>query len=365
MPVTSRRAARVIEPGVLRLEEIEDAPAPGPGDVCLELVACGICGSNLHHLNRPDLVRADARYAPGAMGHEMVGRVVAVGPDVYSHEVGDLAVLEPQLAAACGRCRGCATGETWFCTQPSTMPVWGFADRLLVRAKGAWRLPRDLDLDPLVATLMEPLGVSVHAIRITSAAAEREDDLSGVRVAVLGAGATGLLAVAAARHLGSQSVTCVARHDHQAHLADALGAHRVLRDGDPDLEKTLTELAPDLVVECVGGAADTFELAIRVAGPGADISVLGLFNEPQAMDGRSAFKRQLRVVFPVVYGEVRGRHDYDVAAEILATAGVPFDGLITHRFPLGEIEDAFATASSKARGVVRTVVGRTDADLGR
>lgn len=359
--MTSRRAARIVSPGVIALESIAEAAPPGPGEVALEMIACGICGSNLHHLNRPDIIRADARHTPGAMGHEMVGRVTAVGPEVSTHHVGDLVALEPQLAAACGSCEGCSGGEPWFCTDQQTLPVWGFADRLVVRARGAWPLPSSMD--PFAATLMEPMGVSVHALRVTALAAARQDDLSGVRVVVLGAGATGLLTVAAARHLGSDSVICVARHDHQARLAERMGAHVVLRDGDPDTERALTELAPQLVVECVGGSAGTFQLAQRIAGPKAEISGLGLFDEPQSVDGRSLFRRQVRIVFPIVYGELRGRHDYAIAAEILGTPGLPFGELITHRFPLDDIEGAFTQAATKSAGVIRVVVGRGEGDL--
>jgi threonine dehydrogenase-like Zn-dependent dehydrogenase len=214
-----------------------------------------------------------------------------------------------------------------------------------------------------VATLLEPLAVSLHALRVTSLAMARNDDLSGARIVVLGAGATGLMTVAAARHLGSGSVISVARHEHQARLAERLGAHQVMRDGDPDLERVLTEAAPDLVVECVGGSASTFDLALRIVGPKGEISVLGLFDAPQSVDGRAVFKRQLRIVFPIVYGELRGRHDFELASDILQTPGLPFGELITDRFPLDEIGAAFGAAASKSKGVIRVVVGRTEADL--
>ncbi len=357
------RAAQVTAPGTIELISIADPPAPGPGEVCLELIACGICGSNLHHLNHPELIGADRRDNPGALGHEVAGRVAGLGEGVTTHALGDLVALEPQLAAACGACAGCATGMTWFCRNPRTLPVWGLADRFVVRAEGAWRLPAGLN--PLVATLMEPMGCSVHAIRATALCAERMDDLSGVRVAVLGAGATGLLAVAAARYLGAAEIVCVARHDHQAALAASMGADRVLRDRDEDLAAKLGAFAPELVVECVGGRAETIGLAVRVAAPRGEISVLGLFDSPQPVDGRSAFKRELRMIFPVVYGQVRGRHDYEIAAELLNSGELPFEGLITHRFELADVQLAYVVAGAKSGGVVRAVVARTASDLTR
>jgi L-idonate 5-dehydrogenase len=355
------RAAKVTSAGMVELVTLEAPDAPGPGEVLVDLVACGICGSNLHHLYHPELIPGDRRDNPGALGHEMVGRVVARGPGVGTHQVGDLVALEPQLAAACGDCAGCATGATWFCTRPSPLPVWGFADQIAVPAPGAWRLPTGID--PLVATLTEPLGCSIHAIRVTHLCRERDDDLTGVRVAVLGAGATGLLAVAAARHLGATEVISVARYDHQARLATRMGASSVLRDDDQGLESRLVAARPDLVIECVGGRAGTFDLAMRAVAGRGEVSVLGLFDRPQRIDGRAAFRREARIVFPVVYGVVGGRHDFEIGVEILTTPGLPVPELITHRFPLSDIRVAFATAASKTDGVVRVVVGRTQADL--
>jgi threonine dehydrogenase-like Zn-dependent dehydrogenase len=70
------------------------------------------------------------------------------------------------------------------------------------------------------------------------------------------------------------------------------------------------------------------------------------------------------MVFPVVYGVVRGRHDFEIAADILRTPGLPFGEIISHRFPLEEVREAYAMASTKSRGVIRVVVGRTEEDLG-
>lgn len=287
----------------------------------------------------------------------MVGRVTRVAADVRTYEVGDLVALEPQLAAGCGDCAECQAGTAWFCPRPAPLPVWGFAERIVVRAAGAWRLPAGLD--PTVAALMEPMAVSLHALRITALCAERADDLTGVNVVVLGAGATGLLAVAAARHLGAHRVTCVARHDHQAELAARMGARVILRDGAADLEETLIAAEPHLVLECVGGRADTLGLAIRVAAPHGEVSVVGLFDEPQLVDSRSAFRREIRLVFPVVYGVVRGVHDYEIAARVLQDPSTPFADLITHRYPLEEIGQAYRTAGSKSAGAVRVIVTGT------
>lgn len=347
------RAARVTSQGVIELGPLDQSTAPGPGEVEIKMAGCGICGSNLHHLRNPDIFTEDRRHTAGALGHEMSGWVVAIGPDVTTHRLGDLVALEPQLAASCGDCDGCLTGAPWFCTEPSPLKVWGFADRVVVKAKGAWRL--DPSIDPHVAAPMEALGVSVHSIRVTATCAEVDDDLTGIRIAVLGGGATRLLAVAAARTLGATDVACLTRHDHQAELAARLGAKLVIREGDHS-EQELTDFAADVVVECVGGSADTVRLAMRVVRPGGEVSIVGLFDTPQEIDARTATRRELRLVFPIVYSVLRGRHDYEIAADMLREQGDSLGALVTHTFPLSDVAAAYEQAASKRQGVVRVVV---------
>src|SRR5262245_1451803 len=128
-----RRAAIVTSPGSIELTTL-DTPEPSAGEVEIEVAGCGICGTNLHHLQNPMRILADRRDKPGALGHEVAGVVSAIGPGVATHRVGDLVALEPQLASACGECAQCAEGVPWFCRRPTPLPVWGLTDRLVVRA---------------------------------------------------------------------------------------------------------------------------------------------------------------------------------------------------------------------------------------
>jgi threonine dehydrogenase-like Zn-dependent dehydrogenase len=122
----------------------------------------------------------------------------------------------------------------------------GLAEFVSVQAIRAFRVPADLD--PRVAALAEPMAVVVHGLR-------RGGLRAGQRVLVLGAGTVGLLAALAARELGAGEVFVTARHPHQAELASALGAARVLREPEAEpsrLGSLGLELPIDLVVETVG-----------------------------------------------------------------------------------------------------------------
>ncbi|MCP3976083.1 MAG: zinc-binding dehydrogenase, partial [bacterium] len=175
-------------------------------------------------------------------------------------------------------------------------------------------------------------------------------------VAVLGAGVTGILTAAAARYLGATDVTVTARHPHQGDKALQMGANRVLPADDDDTLASLREERPDLVVECVGGAAPTLSLALRAVRAGGEVAAFGLFDEPQEINTRLASMKELRMFFPITYGTIDGVHDFEVAIDMLTKADLPFGSLVTHEFALNDITEAFTKASDKKSGALRVVV---------
>ena len=341
--------------GARRLQVAEvDAPRPGPGHLAIDVRACGICGSNLHEWRAPERsIAPGGVVVPGVAGHELVGTVATLGAGVDGPAPGTRVVVEPNLAQACGTCPACRDGTAWFCRDRTPLPVWGFAERVVVRAPAAFPVPAVVP--DAVATLVEPLACGVHGLRGTERVLSR-GSLDGATVAVVGAGVAGLLVLLAAGHLGAGRRVAVARHRHQARAADALGAHVVLDAGDTDLTEQLRAQRPDVVVEAVGGNAATFDLAVRAVVPGGEVVVLGLFHEPQSLDVRRAVLRELRLSFPVTYGVRDGVHDVDVALEALAAGGPAVGALVSHRFGLDDVDAAFARADDKSDDVLRVVV---------
>jgi len=336
----------------LRVTEVE-ASAPAAGEVGVAVTGCGICGSNLHEWRHPEQrISSTVEMVPGINGHEVTGRVQAVGAGVEL-ALGTRVVIEPNLAQACGRCDPCRGGTAWFCTDRRTMANWGFAQVMNVPEEAVFVLPDDLD--DAVGTLVEPLACTVHGLRGTARALAGGDDLAGATVAIVGAGVAGLLALRAAAHLGAGRLVSVARHDHQAQAAEALGADIVIDAGAADLRGQLRARAPDVVVEAVGGRADTFDLAIHAVAPAGEVVVLGLFEEPQTLNTRRAVFRGLRVSFPVTYGRRAGVHDFTHA--IAALRATPTAArLVSHTFSLDDVDAAFHCADDKTAGVLRVVV---------
>ena len=185
----------------------------------------------------------------------------------------------------------------------------------------------------------------------------------GATVVVIGAGTIGLATLIAARGLGAGAIHVTARHPHQAKMAAELGATTVLPD-DPtaaaEQVRALTGgLGADLVVETVGGHADTLNLAWELVRPQGTVSVLGVFPSRVPVDLLRPLQNEVWVTFPVCYGVVDGRHDYEVAIDLMASGKAPIEKLVTARFPLESAPEAFRVAADKSTGSLKVhlVVG--------
>ena len=342
------RTAQITSAGTFELQEL-DLPSPGPSQVLLDVIGCGVCGSNLHDWQRPT-----GPSIVGAFGHEITAKVSALGSEVTGFVVDQPVTLDPSAMGGCQVCGACRDGAAWFCSNKQPVLTYGFADQMLVPAHSMYALAPSVD--PAVAVLTEPIACGIHAIR-HSWTARRDGRIDGVKVTVVGAGMLGLGAIMAARWLGADSVTAVARYAHQSAAAELCGADEVLQSDDPDLPRVLRSRRPELVVEAVGGDAETMDLVSGAAAWRGEVVVLGSFTHRKDIDLGRLGTREVRLFIPVAYSARDGVPDFDVALQLLAGKGAPLADLITHRYALDEIDEAFATASDKQSRAIRVVVG--------
>jgi len=337
------RAVACRGPGALALEDVA-RPVPGPGDVVVAVRNCGICGSDLHWYHDQMMIPA---VCPG---HEIAGEVADVGPGVTTLRPGDRVAVEG--IATCGTCRYCVAGDYQRCPAIGivgmTIPG-GFADYLRMPARHCFRVPDGVDF--ATAALSEPLGVAVHGVRLSGLEI-------GQRVVVLGAGTIGLMAIVAARAGGAGEIVVTARRPQQKAAALALGADRVIDEADPSaLMTTASDDPVDLVIETVGGTADTLDTAVAVCRPGGTICVLGAFTKSPAFPALFVLVKELRIIGSLVYGRAGARADFDIALDLLHRHGPRIaQTLITHRFPLDRIDDAFRAAADKTTGSIKVTI---------
>jgi L-iditol 2-dehydrogenase len=329
------RAAVARGPQQIGLEERPE-PQPAPGEVRVRLRACGICGTDLHFHHA-------GLWPPGTTpGHEMTGVVDALGEGVTGWEPGDSVAVEP--LRSCGRCPSCRVGRDATCAELQVFGIHcagGMAEAVCVPARRLFRVPADLP--PQLAALCEPMAVVVHGLR--RAALE-----PGQRVLVLGAGSIGLLSVLAARTQGAGDVWLTARHPHQARLGEALGASRVLKEDEAPAE------CADVVVETVGGSADTLSQAATTVARGGVISVVGVFMGDVTLNGLSLFLKENTVAWSNCYVHPQEGADFETAAALVSSRRDVLADVASHAVPLGEVERAFQLASDKRAGAVKVTV---------
>src|SRR5499427_1685068 len=177
--------------GALAVEQVE-RPLPAAGEVVVRVRNCGICGSDLHWYHDQMMIPA---VCPG---HEIAGEVADVGAGVTTLRAGDPVAVEG--IASCGTCRYCLAGDYQRCLAIGVVGMTipgGFADYIRMPARHCFRVPEGVDF--ATAALSEPLGVAVHGVRISGLQI-------GQRVAILGAGTIGLMAIVAARAGGAGEI---------------------------------------------------------------------------------------------------------------------------------------------------------------
>ncbi|WP_411120167.1 zinc-dependent alcohol dehydrogenase [Streptomyces sp. 058-1L] len=304
-----------------------DNPPPGPGEVVLAPAYVGICGTDLH-IFHGDM---DARVsAPAVLGHEMSGRVVAVGPDVEEWRPGDAVTVMPLSWDA--TCPACLDGHQHLCHHLDFIGIdspGAMRQRWTVDASVLVRLPDSLPLDR--AALVEPTAVAVHDV---GRAAVRE----GERVVVVGGGPVGILIAVVARDAGAD-VCVVEPSVHRRRLVEELGFITL----DPGADDV-----PGLIWRWTGGSgADiAFEVSGAAAGVGTAVDVLAvrgrlclvaIHARPREVDLHRFFWRELTLVGARLYD----RSDFERAVCLVARGVVPADRLITRVVPLVEAPAAF------------------------
>lgn len=318
------RAAVLGGPRTLTIEA--RAPlVPDAGEAVVRVQAAGLCGTD-HRIWTGD---RPVTY-PRVMGHEFIGTVLAVGPGVDGLRVGGTVAVEPNYS--CGRCPLCREGNRNLCLSRVAVGIdvdGGFAEHARVPARCCWPAPPGIAADALL--LAEPLAVVVRAVR-------RAEPRRGETAAVLGLGALGLLAVQVLKARGAR-VLAVARSDRRLALARGLGADAATA-AEPDAASAEARAfsgreGVDMVVE-TAGTAQAVETAVKLCRPGGRIVLTGLPHEATTLDFFWVVRRELRLLGSMIYQD-----EFPEAIDLLATGAVRVERLLTHRYPLAEIQSAF------------------------
>jgi L-iditol 2-dehydrogenase len=329
------RAALLMVPSKIEIHDIAQ-PTLANGEVLIQPIRVGICGSDVSIYNGH---RQMAAY-PFLLGHELVGRIAAVGDGVTKFSVGQRVVVEPNYP--CGACAFCRSGRGSICPQKQSMGVTiagCFADYVAAPAEFVWALPDSIsDLD---AATIEPLTVSLHALLQSGAA-------MGDTVAVLGCGIIGLLLIHTAVRQGIK-VLAHDRFEDKLEIATRLGA---VASHSKELKELWQAEGASTVFECAGATA-TVESALSAAPRGSRVIILGLASSPANFLPIRLVREGIRIEGSLIYD-----HPSDFARSIsLVASGVLSPSLIvSDTFQFSSIADAMQLASTGHAGKIHAVI---------
>jgi L-iditol 2-dehydrogenase len=271
------------------------------------------------------------------MGHELLGVVESAAGDVRRVKRGDRVALEPNYS--CGQCPLCREGNRNLCLGRVAIGIdvdGGFAELVRVPERCCWPVPEAVADDDLLLT--EPLAVVTRAVR-------RGAPRSGEAAAVVGGGTLGLLALQVLRARGAR-VMVVSRSTRRFPLALALGAEHTHALADGPLAEAAQRFSGregvDLVVETAGTPAAAAH-ALDLVRPGGRIVLTGLPHEPTPVSFFGVVRREITLVGSMIYQD-----EFAEAMELVAQGAVRARPLITHRFGLHAIDEAFAAHSDPA-----------------
>ncbi|GFM18430.1 MULTISPECIES: S-(hydroxymethyl)mycothiol dehydrogenase [Mycobacteriaceae] len=335
-------------------------PDPGPGEVVVDIAACGVCHTDLTY--RDGGINDEF---PFLLGHEAAGTVESVGVGVTNVEPGDFVVLN--WRAVCGQCRACKRGRPHLCfdtfnaEQPMTLtdgtaltPALGigaFADKTLVHEGQCTKV--DPAADPAAAGL---LGCGVMAgvgAAINTGAVNRDDT-----VAVIGCGGVGDAAIAGARLVGAKKIIAVDMDNRKLDWARQFGATHTINARDLDPVATIQDLTDgfgaDVVIDAVG-RPETWKQAFYARDLAGTVVLVGVPTPDMTLEMPLVdFFSRGGSLKSSWYGDCLPERDFPTLITLFLEGRFPLDKFVSERIGLDQIEDAFHKMHSGE--VLRSVV---------
>jgi len=329
----------VIEcPGELVLQQRPEL-SPAKGEVRVKVKYASICGSDVHiwHGHNPF-----ARY-PRVIGHEFFGVIDAVGSDVDCKRIGERVAVDPVVS--CGHCYPCSVGRPNVCSELQVIGVHrdgGFSEYAVAPAANAYRLPDSIP-DKL-ASLVEPFTIAAN---ITAFLQPQANDVA----LIYGAGPMGLTAIQVLKGVYKVRKVIVAdRLPERLAMATENGADVVLNNSDIPLAAQLEGEKPTLIIDAACHPAILAEAA-ALASPAGRIGLLGFSGEPCTVTQQSLTSKELSL-----FTSRLNSHRFPLVINWMEQGLIQPAKLVTHYFPLGEIEQAMTLFEKDPRNCCKVIL---------
>jgi L-iditol 2-dehydrogenase len=351
IPATMR-AAVLFGPGDIRATE-RPVPEPAYGEALVRVSMCGTCGTDLkildgHFPHTPPF----GEFTPG---HEWTGTVAALGESVDELAIGDRVCIEAHHG--CGRCDNCLIGRYTACLNygdrskghraTGMTADGGFAEYVLHDVGALYRLPDTVSDED--AVLLTTAGTGLYGLDAAGAYVAGED------VVVFGPGPVGLMAAQVCAQLGANSVTVVGTRERRLAAAARLGADHVVNVRERDAVDAVMEITDgrgaDLAIEC-SGAAIAPQQCVEATKRGGRILIVAFYKGPVEIDMSAVVRSDITI--HTTRGE--GGNNVKRAVSLASRGRLAGEELVTHRFPLETIGDAFRALRERDGDPLKVVI---------
>lgn len=334
LPATMR-ASILKRQGEMTLETLS-MPELEPDQVLVQVAAVGVCGSDVHYYEHGRIGDYVVDH-PLILGHELSGRIAAVGSAGDPARIGNRVAVEPQRP--CRKCKQCKSGRYNLCPDIefyATPPIDGaFAEYVTIQADFAYDIPDNVSDE--AAALIEPLSVGLWAC-------ERAEIKPGSRVLIAGAGPIGIIAAQAARAFGATDIYITDIAEDRLAFALEHGATHALNAKTDSVEG----LDVDAFIDA-SGAPQAVRSGIKAVGPAGRVILVGLGADDVELPVSYIQNREIWLS-----GVFRYTNTWPLAIQLIADGKVDLDVLVTGRFALAEAEQALK--AGKQPGQLKAIV---------
>lgn len=328
----------------LVLEEVS-APEPGPGEVLVRIRSCGFCATDFKAIKG---IRRNVAF-PLIPGHEPAGVIAGLGQGVQGFREGDEVIIQP--SGYCGLCRNCRLGMTHYCEHayttggdgPEDVRPGSFAEYTVTGANTLYRKPANLSFDAACQT--EPVSGAWKGLIQMSQLSVGDD------VVIIGTGGIGAYCLMVAKAAGAGALIAVDVSDYALATARRLGATHTLNPDRCDVKGAVSEIlphGPDLVVEAAG-PIQAVRLMVSLLRRGTRWNLFGITtHEPFELDG--GLMHFLEARMDASFGTTPLA--MEKAIRLMERGLVDPEQVITHRFPLTQIDQAVEAMASGQKNKV-------------
>ncbi|MCM3399603.1 zinc-binding alcohol dehydrogenase family protein [Oceanobacillus profundus] len=335
------KAIRIPEAHII---EVLDIPVPElekENEVKVKIKRVGICGSDMHIYHGTNPL---ATY-PRIVGHEVTGEIVEVGSGVSKVSIGDHVVIEP--ITYCGECYACKNGRPNVCKEVSVFGVHedgGMREFVVLEDKQVHKVDSEIEWDE--AVMAEPYTIGAQATW-------RGNVGEGQTVFIQGAGPIGITVLKLAKLRGATVIISDFTNERLV-FAKENGADYTINPSEVDVSGQINEITngegANVVIDAVG-VPQTFELAVEVASPAGNVVTLGFNATPSSIAMMHITKKELTIT-----GSRLQTNQFGKVVELINSKKLTHNGLVTHRFHVDQVKEAFEFVEKNPDKVRKAVI---------